>query len=222
MLGTLYENLKEAESLPDELASELTETLQSLGRFAGKSGFTMPSIDTGSIDVEAEQRKVFAKYRANRVLIMATRGVPVEETLVEVSTVNDGLRRVLPRRKDENHNRIVTDLGQLVGYTRHYQCNGLLALDNVISGSMLMTALGVLVTSGFAALRYFGNPNIGPNDMSQLIYDASITLQYSLCLSAIMGPIAGGSIGSQRREGPYPITEARYIDNKIEELKIRF
>ena len=159
---SLYDDLISIERTPEVYESLLEKCGNDLKKLEEIMGFELaPVAQTISPDYIARaQRKTF--NRRNNVLIPAVMGVQsVENVVQELSEVNQGIRKYLPRlRVDHDHNETLRYASELVGGMSHLKSKHIYVLDNSVS-------LGLLAGAGLLAVGYAwvnfttGDPALG-------------------------------------------------------------
>lgn len=113
MRNTLYSQLTDVEEMDERL-----KELKSLS----------------SIDVPKLQKELFERYEKNPVLYDAMQyKQSVSESLEELAQINKGVRRILPWRKDEVHNKRLEQIGELIYAPYHLQTAGIFMPDNLVT-----------------------------------------------------------------------------------------
>ncbi len=162
-----------------------------------------------NLDLSDFRHKAFQTYDNNPILDHALSGrKTIEETLEEMSGPNARISKLLPWKKDEEHNKMVRYLGQLVRYPQHLETKGMLSLDNAIAGVVCSGIFAGIVAGAYAAMS-----EISP-EVESLGPDSA---QLGTVLTSISSPLLALGF-TMRRDGDLPIDQARYIDEKIREL----
>jgi len=230
----LVENLKAAESYNAGIAEEaearetarrLIEGGEPLANFDAFLEVYGP-VESEPIDTDAVQRRLIygrlgGREYPNPIIIGAIdRGRTVEESLNELASVNQGLERFLPRKRDGIHNQRVNYMAQLLGQEyslRHLQKNGIFRPDNFITGGLYGAAI-MPVGIGAGALVAMGLTATSPEEVIELVTKTSDAIGF---VSAMMGTMCGlftqtggrGYSGDGRLESARE--NARYIDATI-------
>lgn len=156
----------------------------------------------GLRNLEGVERDLFQEYENNPVFYDAIHGrQTIEESLEELALVNKGIRKILPWKKDEEHNERLKQIGELVTKPFHLRTAGIFCPDNFITTFLEVTPL----LYGFGCLinQYSPFPASSPGEI--------------LMLSASFGLIMGVGTNFGRR-GKLPIDEAKYLDEKVKEF----
>jgi len=219
MVITLYEALKDVEELKEDQersAGSLLEKLESR-----RKQLRLPKIflelDFPSVDVPSAQREIFRQYENNVHLQRAISGELSLEDTVLVSHLKFRVRgrigSLFPYRKNENHNKIVEGLSELVPDTSMLRTRGILSLDNVINAS-------TIVASSVFAFFYFIAKMSDAVRGDDVDYEMDILLNYAPYLLSGFSAFAMGSIITSDRSESFGTTlkAALYIDDKIKEL----
>lgn len=167
------------------------------------------------IDVDGVQRNVLASYTDNEVLSEVLSGeVQLESKLSELNDeINKGIKRILPRKRDPEHNRYIDSFEELLGATPvtgsldSLRARGRWFPDNLVNGFIGGTVGGLIM---FYFMSQLGEP-IDPEKVGIWNY-----------VSAAVGLVGGlyTGIGGQAimRPGKLPIARAKYLDERIAEL----
>jgi hypothetical protein len=160
-------------------------------------------------------KKTFNLFRDNQVLIDAQRGnQTIEDSLFELAEVNKGWKKLLPRKKNNEQNLRLDYIGELIEKPNHLETNGVFYPDNLITTS------AYAAPSIFGAVYGLGLYVIRPlEEMSPLVYqEAYQTLLLAAGIGAAISiPLLGiDAILSRSRN--LAVDQAKYIDNKIQEL----
>lgn len=163
-------------------------------------------------DILSKQKKLILAYKENPFVDSSLQGKKkIEQHLAEVSQINKGIKRYIPRRKNKEHNRKVDYLGQIIGKTNvfPFYTRGIFTPDNLVTGAVgpvLVGLTGIVI----------GSFTYGFN-----LSAAAKLLIPTTFLSGIFG-----NFGYSSRKEPYSELEictdaearARYVDRKIEDL----
>ena len=195
MKATLYTQAKEIEEL-DEKIIDLNCTSQ--------------------IDVAELQRNLFQTYVDNPVFYNATQGKQsIENCLQELGQINNGIRKILPWEKNEEHNEKLNHLGELVPKPYHIHTSGIFMPNNVVTTSVEVTA--ICFGASYLISKYFMTPNldVNPEEIQQTMLSLKTSLP--IAMSILMVPIVGFLTNSTRFT-VLPTNEAKYLDGKIQEF----
>jgi len=161
------------------------------------------------IDIQEIQRNLmFSRIKSERnydILADAiSRSRSVEESLSELSEVNAGLGRYLPRTKDEVHNERVDEMVDLVG--SRYNLNNL-KKRGVFSPKCPLVLLPY--ATAISAGMYAGGASLGGDS--------------SVSTATIIGAVTGAVLGlsgffSAVNNKNLPWDNAKYLDQKVSEL----
>lgn len=150
MPETLYFNLKDTEKINDTLKSRVRDLKTMFERFESLPGFEQ-FVEIGEIpeiNVPEYQREIIQKYQPNYFLNQALDGEkPIEKNLEELSKINKGIRKILPRRKNPEHNQKVESMEKLIGMCRHLKAKGIFVLDNLVTGYVFGVGLTSIMTN---------------------------------------------------------------------------
>jgi len=163
------------------------------------------------IDLPEAERLIFAQYEHNAILADALTGAKsIEEALLDLGKINQGIRHWLPWKRNEIQNRSVEYIGNLIEKPKALLTQGTLCPDNMIT----MTGY-VLAASYIAAgvLHFVLGPQCG------LHPDPNVSIGAEPAIAAgIMGPLFGLAATTGSRPKELPIDQAMYLDSKIKEL----
>jgi len=138
-------------------------------------------------------------YEGNPVLRDAISGKStVAQSVLDLSKVNRGLGRFLPRRKDDGYNKRLREVGELIGDFESYKARGILAPDNP-------TTLAVYSSLG----TYFAL-NIG-----NLIAKGAPIYSFSSIISTL---VVGAILGLTKIRDEYTSHWAYYVDKRVGEF----
>lgn len=160
------------------------------------------------------QRDLLTRSESNPVFYDAVQGkMSIEDSLSELSKVNQGIYRVLPRFKNKAHNERLKNLGELIRFPHQLRTGGVAIFDNLIGGAAMG---GVILATTNELMKYILiNNSVSPVqiDESKSMIDI-IVLGYSV-FAVPLGAAITHSLG---RTGELPFKEAKYIDSKIKEF----
>ena len=212
MKTTLYQRLRKTDNLNEGLSKHIKTFNDGLKGFVDLEGFQDVSIKTPEVDISRIQRRAFENYATNEILNSAIYGErPIEKSVEELSSHLRGISKILPHRKDKQHNARVKELGQLVGYTRNLEKSGLFVPDNIVTIPTYMTTLSFGI--GYFLSGYLFKPDTDPEMINA--YQTILPTAMSILFSTF------GTLGliSELRTIPRSLKEqAKYIDDKIEKL----
>lgn len=157
------------------------------------------------------------EYEENPVLYDAIqRKQSVEESLQELAQVNNGIRKILPWRKNKGHNERIKQLGELVSEPDHLHTNGIFVPDNLITTGteVIATVFGVsyLVSRGLLT----SNPEVSPEEFQQTTYIWQVAMP--IFVSVLLAPAYGLLTNKRRFFESLPTDEAKYLDAKVQEF----
>src|SRR3989344_4664972 len=197
MKSTVYNQLKEVEEMDIKLR-----------------GLNSPS----EIDVAELQKTILGRYEENQVLYDAIRRrQTIEESLEELGRVNKGIRKILPRRKNKNHNERLEQLGELISEPVHLQASGIFTPDNLIT-----TCIEIMPLAFGAA--YLTQRYLLPLDPAGLSSETFQRIQYNyqvtipLLFSAFGGLTFGLIQSVGRLDKLLPTKQAKYLDERVVEF----
>jgi hypothetical protein len=234
-METLSSRLKTAEKINDYILEDVIETEidfedyvhnldKKFSRFYNNNfvhfiGLKGVKLKIPLIETKDYQKEIFQDYMTNPVIQRALSGEKsVENSLRELGEVNQGIKRFLPKAKDETHNKKVAEMSHLIEgveplYTKRY-----FNLDNALTSAVGFGALSFGVLYGFSKLvmpELSIHPN--PSEINQNLVMSEFLIP-SIYLSVGGGLIAGAITSWDKVTYKPPINQARYIDDKIEEI----
>ncbi len=217
MEKTLYYKLRSSESINERLKRLVDSARTSLKEFESLPGFSSVLTEIPpQIDIFSVQKELIKSYESNPVFYDAVSGKQsIEDSLNELSKVNKGIRKILPRVKNSVHNKRVNQIEELISGTLGLRTYGIFAPDNLITAGAEITAM----TFGTCYLlsRYLFAPNL---NLSQEEFQQMMTIQQVILpttISAISAPVMGMTLNSPRFLSR-PINEAKYLDAKVQEF----
>jgi hypothetical protein len=161
------------------------------------------------------QRDVFRKYEGNPVLHDAIYGKQsIEYSLLDLSKVNKGIRKVLPWKRDEAHNDRLLQIGELLPEPEYLKTRGILYPDNVTTFVVGSAALSFI---GFNLLINYVSPHTSLNPEQLALWQKNWGLYAPSIMSFIFAPMFG-SLSNRPRFGNLPLDQAKYLDGKVEEF----
>jgi len=163
----------------------------------------------------ADQHKIlFQGYERNPIFNDAiTERQSIEKSLEELAKDNKGIGKILPWRKDEEHNKRLEQLGELVTEPYHLHKGGIWMPDNLITISAETTAMAFGIS--YFTFRYLTNLDALPEETIQGIKTMKILLPTTI---SILTSAFFGLLLNSRRYNNLPIDEARYLDEKVKEF----
>lgn len=216
MKEILYTQLKEVEGLNDKLNSNISQFYESLKAIKNYTDVDISLENVPKIDVSAIQKRLIFDCSKNPIIYDAIYNhKSLEETLNELSQVNKGVKKMLPRRKDEIHNEKLKQLGELIGYPSQLECSGVFSPDNFATVAAGCTIFAFGFCYLFSKYVIMQSADITKEESELITYYFGFVAPTTVSVTA--APLAG-FLASSRRFGDLPIEEARYIDNKIKEL----
>lgn len=217
MGGTLYHRLKLVEEIYKGIEHTVRSLKSNMEKFKGLPGFSDFSIDYTQIDVSKAQRAVMEGCKGNPILSDAIQGrQTVEESLLELAEVNKGIRRFLPRKKDDSHNERLEYLGELLPKLGHLIANGAWFPDNLVTGAVESAALVFL--AAYISVKFLMPGMYADPDPAIIAQDARMYQMLVPALtSAFIAPVVGLG-ANQGRFTALPTEEARYLDEKVQEF----
>lgn len=221
MQKTLYEELQNTERVVEELKNTY-DSMQKLIAFRKTLGVINDPLKNSLSSFEKDvadgqkvsQIKLIEKYRENLILNSALNRVQsIEDTVLELDNDMKGIKRYLPRRKNQAYNERVEQLGELITGANYLRRRGIFVPDNLIAAGALSAAVAYAVLELFFS---FCSSHFTPEsfERTKLIFPYYEYAGVSLS-GLIMGSNAYGNKTSGRKN---TIKKAQYLDNKIKEL----
>ncbi|MFA5953290.1 MAG: hypothetical protein WC812_01730 [Candidatus Pacearchaeota archaeon] len=214
MEKTLYSELKESERINIAISEDYSNFVKS---FKNKYRIEIPPLGKfNGIYIPDYQKQIMSYYENNPVFCDAINGkISIEDTLNELSVVNKGIRKILPRRKDKAHNERIKQLGKLISEPSQLQKNGLLCPDNFLGFTLWGAGASFSIISPLFKIML--NPaQASPEEIENLnkIFNVYLPL-YSTGAISVFGGIP---MNLKQRFGKLPFEEAKYVDAKIKEV----
>ena len=220
----LYYELRDAEKINEYLENTIENFNRSFSKYEGLPGFSHPpyhisSEEIGFIDIPEVQRQIIKKElqkeEKNLILEGAVNGKrSVKKTLEELSKINEGYRRWLPRKNHNEHNAMVEHMKDLIGDRNLYildslKANGTGKIDNPFTCGAYFLLVGEIMCAGIFALMAIEPPK-------ETILEPLGIFALTVGLSGLVGASCGMVLRQPNDKNL--LTRAEYIDNKIEEL----
>ncbi len=210
-MSTLYKKLTQVENAQSSLAKVREFVEAQFGPYVAENiELHVPSQES----IVRAQRALFDQYADNDVLRDATQGrITVVKSLEKLTEVNKGIRRILPRKRDEIHNERVKNMGALVGELKQIRSRGIYFPDNLVTG-FTYGAAATYAFIEFVAKPLFIMAGITESEINN---EPGLIRNFSLTLGSM------GGIFSQlaRIDGGSKVNAAQYLDQKIAELDLR-
>jgi len=154
------------------------------------------------IDVPKTQREIFKEYESNPVLHDALVGrQTVAESLEKLAHINKGAKRFLPHKKDEAQNERVGQMEELVSGIDDLRTRGIFYPDNAVAGAI--GTAGIVFGVKYLSTKLFG------------ISNSELGARVITMLSPVFVGFGGLALN---RSDHLPKNEARYLDEKVQEL----
>jgi len=166
------------------------------------------------IDVPKIQKKMFHLYENNPVLYDAIKGKQsIEDSLEELGSVNKGIRKILPWRKDKAHNERIKQIRELISEPAQLKTSGILIPDNFIT---TVSEVAAVMFGAFYLMEKFLplDPSLSPEALENLHQMNHYT---PIFVSSTLGPIFG-ALENRFRFRKLPLDEAKYLDEKVKEF----
>ena len=210
----LVSQLREVERLDGELVSIAERYNEAIKKYEEHFDVDELSIDTRSlptIDVASAQKQLIEDTSSgqdrNYILADAISEIKsVEEALYDLSKVNAGFGKIMPRFKDEEHNKRVGELSDLIAI--NYSMDNTLRKEGLLDISRPFT-YPAAYSVAFGSLGCLAGL-AGDNQNLPLLISGA----------AISGLLLGGLMATAlvRNNKDLPWENARYLDQKIDEL----
>jgi hypothetical protein len=160
--------------------------------------------------VERRTIEDFQKW-GNETLTAALEGrQTIEGTLEELSQGLTGINMWLPHRRDEEHNKRVKELGELIAEPKYLLKKGVLIPDNPIS--IIPYAAALSVAAGFGVVAMFGG--FGPNSVMMREDINFFTHTFPLYMTPFLMVVPFCTMWRIFGK-PDSAVQARYLDAKI-------
>lgn len=134
MRKCLFDCLYELDNLRDLHPAQVIERLKETFDIEIPAGIPPEELESR---LQGAQKGIISEHTNLPVVIDSLKGrKSIQEAYLELSRINRGISKYLPRKKDEKHNQRVAELGAVVGYTKvlPFTRNGYLCPDNFIAG----------------------------------------------------------------------------------------
>jgi len=171
-------------------------------------------------ETDKEKELIYEHSQRNPILNDAVlQKQSLEDTLFKLNKINNGIRKYLPRRKNSEHNKKVSYMSEIVPMPESFYTKGLFALDNFFNGILIIS--GIFYCTGY----FIGNAIANNKEFIRYMFEymdlQDIARYYKITMpgytSLVAGPIIALTMQS-KRTGNIPLSQARYIDEKIKEL----
>lgn len=161
--------------------------------------------------LKLQKRILKTQLEDNESYQIAKQGTSLEQQLEKLSEKNNIFRRLMPRRKNEEYNKLVTSIGEAIGEipTQLY-CKGIFQYDNILA-PVIHTARTI---SPIALLL----PLIDPEFNYSNSQDMSLLAVFGVLTFSLYTSISGIKMLENKKFGRVPIEKAKYIDQKINSL----
>ncbi|HYD02753.1 MAG TPA: hypothetical protein VEC16_00485 [Alphaproteobacteria bacterium] len=222
MVKTLYDKLSGYDRGFNSILIDVESDLENINTERNAKKYDFDSLkheyDLLSKEIDSVSKKTYTsimrKYEKNPVFHDAIKGkISINETLEELSKVNYGIRKLLPRRKNPVHNARLDQLSELID--KHYglRCQGILYPDNFVTTFAEILGAG-LVLSNMIATGHFVDVN---TDNARSVYLLRTIMPLSI--GAILGTVAGIATSEGRFQSPEKFSnQAKFIDEKINQF----
>ncbi len=203
--ATLYDKLKAIELFNESLkipADKLNNFLKNYPDFLKQSGIKLlQAPGLSGKNILTLQKTIIGGYKTNPILLNAINNrKTIEKTLEELTTIHNGVKFFLPRRKNKAHNKKIEELGELVTCHEHLKTNGVFAFDNFVSAG---GCSGTIAFGAAYCLYAYSN-----------VFSNSSDVWMSAFVAMAIGAVIGLNANYSARTGSSPKIEARYLDRK--------
>jgi hypothetical protein len=210
-MTTLYHLLIRAERVNKNIQSQYQQLKKSLKQYENLPGYQVPVYEISFVDIKEYQREILRQKEHNPILSDAIHHrKTIEDTLLELGAVNEGIRKILPRKKDKTQNERVEHIGELVQPVHQLYTHGLFYPDNLLTGALEIAALSFATLSWLIPVLYAAQSNLSQPTLSPWLVPTAA--------SAVMGPMLGLILNFSRFENKLPIAQAQYLDGKVREF----
>lgn len=214
---TLYERLRTAEMHDIHMEDRIKEFNQDMKEFENIHGYQDISIkEIPELDIDNYQRSLIIEYRDNEYLDNAISGtIPLKKTFEELSKNFTGIRGFFPKLKDEEHNKKVETLSELIPHTENLVTKGVFNPDNLTTGAAYGFAVGLAVAFAvpLATPLVSNNPVNLVEEVSKFVKDAKPFIGFLSVGGSALGGFSSGLLNLNVLRN-----QACYIDRKIEKL----
>ena len=211
MKKTLYEKLTGIEQINESLKNEASK----LNEFLNLKDYEVYKHIVDSIpqvDIIKTQQSLMEEYEKNPVFYDAIqKRLTIEESLMELSKINKGIRKFLPRMKNKTHNERLKQIGRLISEPAYLEASGILTPDNIITTGIESS----IIISGLFGFSFLFLKDFLPSDISSEMYRqlSNFVDTYTFLTVPILSLVMNAS-----RFKSLPINEAEYLDEKIKEF----
>ncbi len=223
----LYYDLREAEKINESLENTIEQfNSNKFEKYDGLPGFSPPRPsrhispeEVGFIDIPELQRQIIKKElqkkEKNLILEDAVNGKKsVRKNLEELSKINEGYRRWLPRKKNDEHNIMIDHMSNLIGDDyldplKSLKANGTGEFDNPFTCGAYGLLGGELMYGVLLVIEAFAPPK-------ETSLDESVIFALIVGLSGLA--LASFGMALRQPNEKNLLKRAEYIDKKIEEL----
>jgi hypothetical protein len=165
------------------------------------------------VDWEECEKCLMKPYESNPVFSDAMNGrLSIEESLKDLARIRQGMRVLLPWRKNRVHNDRLSQIGELVTYPHYLRTSGIFFPDNIVTATVESAPLVYAMAYGFFN---FLMPELDPNLVSTHEIKRAFETTVPWFITAFT-PLTGLLI-NQMRFTDIPIHEAKFLDDKIRE-----
>ena len=211
MKKTLYEKLTGIEQINESLKNEASK----LNEFLNLKDYEVYKHIVDSIpqvDIIKTQQSLMEEYEKNPVFYdTIQKRLTIEESLMELSRINKGIRKFLPRMKNKTHNERLKQIGRLISEPAYLEASGILTPDNIITTGIESS----IIISGLFGFSFLFLKDFLPSDISSEMYRqlSNFVDTYTFLTVPILSLVMNAS-----RFKSLPINEAEYLDEKIKEF----
>jgi hypothetical protein len=222
-MKNLYYELKWADNINKHIADAVKDMHNILDTYKGLPGYhnRCMVIQRPTINTHEVQRSILKKYRHNTALVNAIRKKEtVKDALERVAQENTGLKKIIPRKKDKEHNKEVESLECLVGDLEFLKCKGYHAPDNFFTLAAYTIGLGLAGGMLLHGLVFSGIPET----ISEFVTAAQhYFIRDFMFPGIIMGPaltlfVAPAAAYDKRFKDKPPYEKAEYIDETLKNI----
>jgi hypothetical protein len=161
------------------------------------------------------QERLFQNYEENPVFFDAKTGkISIQDSLYELGKINEGIRKFLPWKKDEEHNNRLNQLGELIPKPYHLESSGIYMPNNLVTIGIETT--GIAFFLGFLGGKFFINQESTASS-EEIKYVRDLLTFTIPCIVSSFVTLFGSYINNGRFS-ELPVTEAKYLDGKINEF----
>ena len=142
MEDCLFRQLFELDHLRNKTPAQLREKFE----LAGIPIPEIPNLNTAGSCLDKFQKELVLEYRLPVISDAVNGKRSVQDAYLELSKINTGISRHLPRKRDEVHNNKVLEMAEIVGFNnvRPFFKTSIVFPDNILTGYAISQTLSLL------------------------------------------------------------------------------